>query len=92
MGGGGAAPAGFDAALERRQALMGKSGPSALIKNFKVFRIALFACLGGVLYGYNQGMFSGILAMSSFGKRMLSHFTNELSLDLLFLPRDRWIH
>ena len=72
MGGGGAAPAGFDAALERRQALMGKSGPSALVKNFKVFRIALFACLGGVLYGYNQGMFSGILAMPSFGRRMFA--------------------
>lgn len=53
MGGGSAAPAGFDAALERRQALMGKSGPRALVKNFKVFRVALFACLGGVLYGYN---------------------------------------
>jgi hypothetical protein len=48
---------------------MGASGPRALVKNFKVFRIALFACLGGVLYGYNQGMFSGILAMPSFGKR-----------------------
>jgi hypothetical protein len=71
MGGGGAAPAGFDAALERREALMGKSGPGALVKNFKVFRIALFACLGGVLYGYNQGMFSGILAMPSFGKRTI---------------------
>lgn len=72
MGGGGAAPAGFDAALERRQALMGESGPRALVKNFKVFRIALFACLGGVLYGYNQGMFSGILAMPSFGLRKTS--------------------
>jgi hypothetical protein len=69
MGGGGAPVAGFDAALERRQALMGKSGPGALVKNFKVFRIALFACIGGVLYGYNQGMFSGILAMNSFGRR-----------------------
>lgn len=48
---------------------MGKSGPGALVKNFKVFRIALFACIGGVLYGYNQGMFGGILAMPSFGKR-----------------------
>jgi hypothetical protein len=74
MGGGGAAPAGFDAALERREALMGKSGPGALVKNFKVFRIALFACLGGVLYGYNQGMFSGILAMPSFGKRTVPIF------------------
>ncbi|KAF2999923.1 hypothetical protein E8E13_008964 [Curvularia kusanoi] len=76
MGGGGAAPAGFDAALERRQALMGKSGPGALVKNFKVFRIALFACLGGVLYGYNQGMFSGILAMPAFGKQTDGYIDN----------------
>jgi hypothetical protein len=74
MAGGGAGAAGFDAALKRRQALMGASGPRALVKNFKVFRIALFACLGGVLYGYNQGMFSGILAMPSFGAR-----TSQLS-------------
>ena len=88
MGGGGAAPAGFDAALERRQALMGKSGPRALVKNFKVFRIALFASWEASSMGitphiqlgkgqaytprrYNQGMFSGILAMPSFGKRMI---------------------
>lgn len=70
MAGGVAGGAGFDAALERRQALMGASGPRALLKNIKVFSIALFACLGGVLYGYNQGMFSGILAMPSFGARM----------------------
>jgi hypothetical protein len=50
---------------------MGKSGPRALVKNFRVFRIALFACLGGVLYGYNQGMFSGILQMPSFGARKI---------------------
>jgi hypothetical protein len=66
-------------ALQRRQALMGASGPRALVKNFKVFSIALFACLGGVLYGYNQGMFSGILAMPSFGKREL-HFQLLLRL------------
>jgi hypothetical protein len=59
----------YDAALQRRQALMGKSGPGALWKNFKVFRIAAFACIGGVLYGYNQGMFSGVLAMPSFKQR-----------------------
>jgi hypothetical protein len=61
-------------ALLRRQALMGKSGPRALVKNFRVFRIALFACLGGVLYGYNQGMFSGILQMPSFGARKIEPF------------------
>ncbi|KAH9869049.1 hypothetical protein J1614_008126 [Plenodomus biglobosus] len=76
MAGGGTGPAAFDAALTRRQALMGKSGPRALVKNFKVFRIALFACLGGVLYGYNQGMFSGILAMPSFGKQTDGYIDN----------------
>lgn len=59
----------YDAALQRRQALMGASGPRALVKNFKVFSIAAFACIGGVLYGYNQGMFSGVLAMQSFQQR-----------------------
>lgn len=59
----------YTAALERRQKLMGASGPAALVKNFKVFRIAAFACIGGVLYGYNQGMFSGVLAMPAFKER-----------------------
>jgi len=57
------------AAFARRQALTGASGPLALVTNFKVFPIALFACLGGVVYGYNQGVFSGILTMTSFGRR-----------------------
>ncbi|GAW23321.1 hypothetical protein ANO14919_128770 [Xylariales sp. No.14919] len=60
----------YDAALKRRQSMMGASGPMALVKNFKVFRIALFACIGGVLYGYNQGMFSGLLAMPAFQSHM----------------------
>ncbi|KAH7029856.1 general substrate transporter [Microdochium trichocladiopsis] len=60
----------YDAALHRRQALMGASGARALVKNWKVFRIAMFACIGGVLYGYNQGMFSGLLAMPSFKEHM----------------------
>ncbi|KAH6689650.1 general substrate transporter [Plectosphaerella plurivora] len=71
MGGGGDAGNQFyDAALHQRERLMGSSGPSALVKNFKVFRIAMFACIGGVLYGYNQGMFSGLLAMPSFKEHM----------------------
>lgn len=70
MGGGvDAGTAFYDAALHRREALMGASGARALWKNFKVFRIAAFACIGGVLYGYNQGMFSGVLAMPAFKKR-----------------------
>jgi hypothetical protein len=81
MGGGDTgAAAVYDAALTKRQAMMGKSGPAALVKNFRVFRVAAFACIGGVLYGYNQGMFSGVLAMPSFGKRTLLFFS------FLFFP------
>jgi MFS family permease len=78
---------GFDQiALQRRQALQGASGPAALVKNIKVFGIACFACLGGLLYGshddfdlhddadfvpgYNQGVFSGVLTMTSFENHM----------------------
>ncbi|KAI1272330.1 sugar transporter [Xylaria sp. FL0933] len=60
----------YDAALKRRQSMMGASGPMALVKNFKVFRIACFACIGGILYGYNQGMFSGLLTMPAFQSHM----------------------
>ena len=59
----------YDAALERRQALMGASGARALLKNFKVFRVAAFACIGGILYGYNQGMFASVMAMPAFKLR-----------------------
>ncbi|KAG8532544.1 uncharacterized protein KY384_002421 [Bacidia gigantensis] len=58
------------AALARRKALTGVSGPAALVKNRKVFGIACFACLGGFVYGYNQGVFSGILTMKVFGRHM----------------------
>lgn len=60
----------YDAALNRRKALMGASGPMALVQNLKVFGIACFACIGGLLYGYNQGVFSGILTMNNFMERM----------------------
>lgn len=59
----------YNEALRRRKELMGASGPAALLKNFRVFSIAAFACIGGVLYGYNQGMFSGLLTMPAFGSR-----------------------
>jgi len=32
--------------------------------------MAVFASLGGLLYGYNQGVFSGVLNMTSFDNRM----------------------
>lgn len=54
--------AGFDQiALQRRQVLQGASGPAALVRNARVFGIACFACLGGLLYGYNQGKSNGPL-------------------------------
>jgi len=58
------------AAMARRKALSGASGPMALLKNLRVFGIACFACLGGLLYGYNQGVFSGVLTMTSFKDHM----------------------
>lgn len=57
------------AALARRQKFGTPAGPLALLKNIKVFGIACFACLGGLLYGYNQGVFSGVLVMTSFKER-----------------------
>lgn len=72
----------YDAALQRRQALMGASGARALVKNWKVFRIAAFACIGGILYGYNQGMFSGILVMKSFEKRTVTLPLGSSSADV----------
>lgn len=69
-------------ALARRQALTGGSGPAALIKNIRVFSIACFACLGGLLYGYNQGVFSGVLTMNNFGKRKLRRMLPLLAWQL----------
>ncbi|KAK0343666.1 hypothetical protein LTR59_014727 [Friedmanniomyces endolithicus] len=72
------AAAQFDtAALQARQALQGKAGPMALVTNAKVFGIACFACLGGLLYGYNQGVFSGVLAMHNFNAHIGVWTTNQ---------------
>ncbi|TGO68816.1 hypothetical protein BOTNAR_0019g00040 [Botryotinia narcissicola] len=76
-----------DAALQRRQKLMGASGPAALVKNFRVFSIALFACIGGLLYGYKQGVFSGVLTMNSF----MSHMGNYDSTDPADQSRKGWL-
>src|SRR5947209_9581989 len=60
-----------DAALQRRLSLASTSGgPAALVQNIRVFLIASFACIGGLLYGYNQGVFSGVLTMTSFNSHM----------------------
>ncbi|KAJ7066987.1 general substrate transporter [Mycena amicta] len=54
----------------RRRNLAGASGWAGLVKNRRIFFMAVFASLGGLLYGYNQGVFSGVLNMHSFESRM----------------------
>ncbi|KAJ5947544.1 hypothetical protein N7466_000559 [Penicillium verhagenii] len=51
---------------EKRAAIAGPSGLKGLISNKKTFSIGLFASLGGLVYGYNQGMFAQVLTMTSF--------------------------
>ncbi|PWY75300.1 MFS monosaccharide transporter [Aspergillus sclerotioniger CBS 115572] len=61
--------AGAEAVSGRRAELAGNHvGWRGLMSSKKTFAIALFASLGGFVYGYNQGMFSEILTMSSFIK------------------------
>ncbi|CAL5866708.1 uncharacterized protein PFLUO_LOCUS918 [Penicillium psychrofluorescens] len=50
----------------KRAELAGKGGIKGLLSNKKTSAIGLFASLGGLVYGYNQGMFSQILTMHSF--------------------------
>ncbi|KAH8801770.1 MFS monosaccharide transporter [Xylogone sp. PMI_703] len=54
----------------KRRELTTKQGAAALFQNGKTFAICLFASLGGLVYGYNQGMFSSILTMHSFQNRI----------------------
>ncbi|GLB04932.1 hypothetical protein AtubIFM57258_010958 [Aspergillus tubingensis] len=61
--------AGAEAVSGKRAELAGnRVGWRGLLSSKKTFAIALFASLGGFVYGYNQGMFSEILTMNSFIK------------------------
>jgi len=51
---------------QRRAALAGKSGAAGLVQNARTTFIAIFASMGGLVYGYNQGMFGQVLSMRSF--------------------------
>ncbi|KAI0322572.1 general substrate transporter [Amylostereum chailletii] len=64
-------------AADRRRALAGKSGWGGLVHNRRVFAIAVFASLGGLLYGKSQGVFSGVQDMSNFGQNMGDAVTNS---------------
>jgi sugar porter (SP) family MFS transporter len=54
------------ALAEHRLSMVGATGAKGLIKNARTFAIAVFASMGGLIYGYNQGMFGQILSMHSF--------------------------
>ncbi|EIT80967.1 putative transporter [Aspergillus oryzae 100-8] len=61
---GGMASQGISA--KRAELAGGRVGWRGLVSSKKTFGIALFASLGGLVYGYNQGMFAQILTMRSF--------------------------
>ncbi|KAJ3744432.1 general substrate transporter [Lentinula detonsa] len=63
---------GIPLSTSRRRLLAGESGWKGLVRNRRIFAIAIFASLGGLLYGYNQGVFSGVLGMNNFDTRMAS--------------------
>lgn len=65
MGGGAAAGGDFDALLVQSQ----NTGWRGLFKNGRCLALALFASLGGVLYGYNQGVFGQVQVMAEFNHR-----------------------
>ncbi|KAK4552452.1 hypothetical protein LTR86_010295 [Recurvomyces mirabilis] len=50
----------------KRAQLAGPTGLKGIIYNGKTTAIAFFASLGGLVYGYNQGMFAQVLVMHSF--------------------------
>ncbi|KAI7544124.1 putative MFS monosaccharide transporter [Hortaea werneckii] len=61
------APVGDSNTLSARRAqYAGPPGLKGLIHNRKTTSIACFAALGGLVYGYNQGMFGQILTMGAF--------------------------
>lgn len=52
----------------------GPTGWRGLIGAPVVLGLSLFASIGGVLFGYDQGVISGILVMDDFVSTVSSHF------------------
>lgn len=47
----------------------GPAGYKGFIKEIRIFGLACFATIGGFLFGYDQGIISGVLVMHSFVSR-----------------------
>ncbi|KAE8321180.1 general substrate transporter [Aspergillus sergii] len=59
------------------------TGLHGLVKNKKCLGLALFASLGGVLYGYNQGVFGQVQVMADFEHRFATTLNNSSTKGLL---------
>ncbi|KAH9223891.1 sugar transporter [Leptodontidium sp. 2 PMI_412] len=57
----------------------GPAGYKGLVKEPYIFFISCFASIGGVLFGYDQGVISGVLVMSNFAKNFPS-LAHDLTL------------
>ncbi|KAJ5650916.1 Major facilitator-type transporter ecdD [Penicillium longicatenatum] len=47
----------------------GETGIRALLRQPYILFMAVFASIGGMLFGYDQGVISGVLVMNNFGKQ-----------------------
>ncbi|KAF5092675.1 hypothetical protein D0Z03_002750 [Geotrichum reessii] len=78
----------------KRDVLVKVKGMKALVANSRIFFIAVFASLGGLVYGYNQGMFGQIMSMHSFAERInIESISNPTTRGLLtaILELGAWI-
>ena len=81
MGGDASNGGDFEAVLTRDGRVLGWRG---LFANRKCFGLAMFASLGGVLYGYNQGVFGQVQVMASFQARFPVVVSENEDTDSLF--------
>ncbi|OJJ77798.1 hypothetical protein ASPBRDRAFT_112178 [Aspergillus brasiliensis CBS 101740] len=59
------------------------TGLAGLVSNKRCLGLALFASLGGVLYGYNQGVFGQVQVMADFEHRFSATLNNSSTKGLL---------